>query len=87
MDYVLGYTVANDLTCRDVQNGILQWGYCKGCDSFCPIDPVLVLSKTIVDPAKLQLGSIVRGKTLQSSSTSELIFKIPEIISYASRVS
>ncbi|GAM40328.1 hypothetical protein TCE0_038f12598 [Talaromyces pinophilus] len=85
MDYVLGYTVANDLTCRDVQNGILQWGYCKGYDSFCPIGPVLVSSKTIVDPAKLQLGSIVRGKTLQSSSTSELIFKVPEIISYVSR--
>lgn len=87
MDYVLGYTVANDLTCRDVQNGILQWGYCKGYDSFCPIGPVLVSSKTIVDPSKLQLGSIVRGETLQSSSTSELIFEVPEIISYVSRVS
>jgi 2-keto-4-pentenoate hydratase/2-oxohepta-3-ene-1,7-dioic acid hydratase in catechol pathway len=86
MDYVLGYTVANDLTCRDVQGKILQWGYCKSYDSFCPIGPVLVSSQTITDPSKLELGSTVRGTTLQSSNTSEMIFPVSEIVSYVSRV-
>lgn len=87
LDLVLGYTVANDLTCRDVQTGILQWGYCKSYDSFCPLGPVLVSPSALGDPSCLALESTVRGTTLQKSNTKELIFTIPEIISYCSRVS
>lgn len=87
MDYVLGYTVANDLTCRDVQDGILQWGYCKSYDSFCPLGPVLVSTKALPNPSDLPLGSTVRANTLQNSNTREMIFSVPEIISYVSKVS
>ncbi|KAK9426036.1 putative Transcription factor [Seiridium unicorne] len=85
MDYVLGYTVANDLTCRDVQDGILQWGYCKSYDSFCPLGPVLVSAKALPDPSNLPLGSTVRGSTLQKGNTKDMIFTVPEIISYVSK--
>ncbi|KAI1264590.1 hypothetical protein F5Y18DRAFT_389416 [Xylariaceae sp. FL1019] len=85
LDYVLGYTLANDVTARDVQAGILQWGYAKGYDTFCPLGPALVSGKALTDPSNLLLKTTVDGKTLQDGTTAELIFSIPEIISYVSR--
>lgn len=86
-DYILGYTAANDVTARDIQAGISQWGYAKGYDSFCPLGPCIVSPKQITDPANLKLKTTVNGKTLQDGKSEDLIFTIPEIIEYVSRVS
>lgn len=86
MDYVLGYTIGNDVTARDVQAAILQWGYAKGYDGFCPLGPMLVSAKILGDPSNLALKTTVNGKILQNSNTSEMIFSVAEIISYLSRV-
>lgn len=86
-DYILGYTAANDVTARDVQARISQWGYAKGYDSFCPIGPCIVSSERIPDPSTLKLKTTVNGKALQDGRSKDLIFTIPEIIEYLSRVS
>lgn len=85
-EYILGYTAANDVTARDVQAGILQWGYAKGYDTFCPLGPCIVSKKVLPDPSVLKLKTTVNGKTLQDGKTDDLIFTIPELIAYASKV-
>ncbi|KAH8897534.1 hypothetical protein GQ53DRAFT_791945 [Thozetella sp. PMI_491] len=84
LDYVLGYTLANDVTARDVQSKILQWGYCKGFDTFCPLGPVLVSAKRLSNPSGLSLKTTLDGKVLQDGNTANMIFSVAEIISYLS---
>ena len=86
MDYVLGYTLANDVTCRDIQAGILQWGYCKGFDTFCPLGPALVSPEALPDPHQLELKTVLDGQVQQDGNTKNMIFSIPHIIEYVSRV-
>ncbi|KAL4955830.1 hypothetical protein BDW69DRAFT_204112 [Aspergillus filifer] len=85
LGYVLGYTVANDLTARCLQAKVSQWGYCKGFDGFCPLGPALVSAKEIPDPSVLSLKTVLDGVTMQESTEANLIFSIPEIISYLSQ--
>jgi 2-keto-4-pentenoate hydratase/2-oxohepta-3-ene-1,7-dioic acid hydratase in catechol pathway len=87
LDYVLGYTIANDLTARDVQGNISQWGYCKGYDTFCPMGPALVSTKAIEDPQSLGLKTMLDGDVLQNGSTANMVFPVAEIIAYVSKVS
>lgn len=87
MQYVLGYTVANDLTARDVQRRGSQWSYCKGFDGFCPLGPVLVSSKSLPDPSVLHVSTSLNNQTMQSQDVSDMIFTISEIIEYLSLVS
>jgi 2-keto-4-pentenoate hydratase/2-oxohepta-3-ene-1,7-dioic acid hydratase in catechol pathway len=86
LDYVLGYTVANDLTARDVQKRGSQWSYCKGFDGFCPLGPVLVSAQTIPDPSVLKVSTTLNSQTMQSQIASDMIFTIPQIIAYLSAV-
>lgn len=86
LDYILGYTAANDITARDVQSQILQWGYCKGYDGFCPLGPALVSTRSLPDPSVLLLKTTLDGKTLQDGRAADMIFTVPEIIEYLSRV-
>lgn len=86
LDYVLGYTVANDVTARNIQKKQSQWGYCKGFDGFCPLGPVLVSAKALPDPSIMLLRTVLNGKTMQESTSANLIFSVPEIISYLSVV-
>lgn len=86
LEYVLGYTTANDITARDIQSQILQWGYCKGYDGFCPLGPALVSAAALPDPSALSLKTTLNGMTLQDGSAAEMIFTVPEIIEYLSRV-
>jgi 2-keto-4-pentenoate hydratase/2-oxohepta-3-ene-1,7-dioic acid hydratase (catechol pathway) len=86
MDKVLGFTVVNDISARDLQlSGAGQWDYGKSLDSFCPYGPSIVTLNEIEDPHNLELSLSVNGKIRQESNTSNLIFKIPELISYLSR--
>lgn len=85
-DYILGYTVANDLTARDWQrNGAGgQWVRGKNFDTFCPLGPAIVTADS-VDPEKgLRLRTWVNGELRQDSSTRAMIFPINAIIAFLS---
>jgi 2,4-diketo-3-deoxy-L-fuconate hydrolase len=86
MEAVLGYVVANDVSARDLQFADRQWTRGKSPDTFCPVGP-LVPKSEVPDPYALPIRAIVSGETLQESNTSNLIFGIDEIISYASQTS
>lgn len=86
-EHILGYTVANDLTSRDVQKRGSQWSYCKSFDGFCPLGPALVSTKAIPDPSALEVKTVLNGKTMQKQVASDMIFSIPEIVEYLSMVS
>ena len=81
MGHVFGYTIANDVSARDLQfrhGG--QWFKGKGLDTFCPIGPWIVTADEIADPATLEVSLRVNGVEKQRSNTSKLIFDIPTTI-------
>ena len=82
-EYVLGYTIANDVTARDLQPKTGQWTVAKGFDTFCPLGPVI---ETDLDPANLDLCTRVNGEVKQYSNTKNLIFDVPYLVSYISHV-
>jgi 2-keto-4-pentenoate hydratase/2-oxohepta-3-ene-1,7-dioic acid hydratase in catechol pathway len=79
---VTGYAVADDITARDLQKRELQWTRAKGADAFCPYGPWITTIDEIPDPHALWLRTWVNGEQRQDSSTSELIFKIPELTEF-----
>ena len=83
LSYVLGYTIANDVTARDLQPKNGQWTVAKGFDTFMPLGPYI---SDEVDGSALMITSRVNGETKQMSNTSNLIFGIPYLISYLSHV-
>ncbi len=85
LDYVFGYTVANDVSARDLQFSDTQWVRGKSLDSFCPLGPVIVTADEILDPQMLALRTTVNGQVLQDSNTSEMIFGVRELISFLSQ--
>ncbi|MBB6099218.1 2-keto-4-pentenoate hydratase/2-oxohepta-3-ene-1,7-dioic acid hydratase in catechol pathway [Deinobacterium chartae] len=82
LDYVLGYTMAIDLTARDVQKTDLQWFRAKAADGFCPLGPWI---ETVLDPSDLRIQTRVNGETRQDGRTSDMIFKLPDILAYVTR--
>ncbi|CAP91296.1 hypothetical protein E8E15_003658 [Penicillium rubens] len=84
-DYVLGYAVANDVTARKHQEKTSQWSYAKGMDGFCPLGPCIVSTEQIPDAARLNLKTRLNGKIMQNGSADDMIFSIPEIVSYVSQ--
>jgi 2-keto-4-pentenoate hydratase/2-oxohepta-3-ene-1,7-dioic acid hydratase in catechol pathway len=85
LDFVFGYTVANDVSARDVQTTHNQLTLGKGPDTFAPLGPVIVTSDEIPDPSNLHVSTRVNGTTLQSAPTSEWLFDVPFLIEYATR--
>jgi 5-carboxymethyl-2-hydroxymuconate isomerase len=84
-DYVFGYTVANDVTARDLQKGDGQWVRGKSLDTFCPLGPWIVSRDEIQEPHGLPIRTRVNGETVQNSRTDQLIFRIPTLIEFISR--
>jgi 2-keto-4-pentenoate hydratase/2-oxohepta-3-ene-1,7-dioic acid hydratase in catechol pathway len=83
MDYVFGYTCANDVSARDVQLKIdAQWARGKSFDTFCPLGPFLVTD--IDKPEELHVKLHLNGKQMQNQPVSDMIFSIPRIISHLS---
>lgn len=80
LDYVLGYCVANDLSCRDLQFRTSQWLMGKSLDHFLPLGKHLVTKDEIPNPQALALSSTVNGELRQQSNTADMIFSIAEII-------
>ena len=87
MEYVLGYTAANDVSARKWQGkkGGGQWVRAKSFDTFCPLGPALVTPDEITDPQALGLSTTLNGQTMQSGSTSDMIFSVAELISFLSQ--
>lgn len=87
VDHILGYTCANDVSARDWQIRLQkkQWARGKSFDTFCPIGPCIVTRDDIPDPNNLRIRTILNGETLQDSSTSDMIFDVPTIVSDLSR--
>ena len=86
MDYVFGYTCANDISARDWQKdgGGGQWCRGKTFDTFLPLGPALVTADEIPNPNALRIATRVNGETLQDWSTDDMIFDIPALIEFLS---
>lgn len=85
LNYVLGYCVANDLSCRDLQFKTSQWLLGKTLDGFLPLGKYLVTADEIEDPQNLQLRCTVNGELRQNSNTADMIFSVAEIIAFLSK--
>ncbi|SHM53822.1 2-keto-4-pentenoate hydratase/2-oxohepta-3-ene-1,7-dioic acid hydratase (catechol pathway) [Cyclobacterium lianum] len=86
MDHVFGYVLHNDVSERDFQlNHGGQWVKGKSCDTFAPVGPYLVSKDEIKDPHNLRLWLKVNGKMMQDSNTSDLVFNVPQLVSYISQ--
>ena len=86
MDYVLGYTIINDVSARDIQLSTSQWNLGKSFPTFTPIGPSITTADEVSDPHNLRISLTINGETLQDSNTSDLIFKIPALIAYISSI-
>lgn len=86
LSYVAGYTCMNDVSARDLQFKDGQWVRGKSLDTLAPIGPALVTPDEIPDPGKLPIRCRVNGELRQDSSTSELIFSVPQLIAFCSRM-
>ena len=84
-EYVLGYTAFNDVTARDFQFGDLQWQRGKSCDTFAPMGPVIVTADEIPDPHTLRITLARNGIVMQDSNTSQMIFRVPQLIAFITR--
>ncbi len=83
--YIAGYTLLHDVSARDMQFSDGQWYRGKSCDTFAPTGPWIVTADEIPDPNNLRISLTLNGETMQDSSTSNLIFKVPFLISYLSQ--
>ena len=85
LDYVFGYTIANDVSARDLQTRDKQWVRAKGLDTFCPLGPVIVTRDDIPDPQNLRIVTTVDGAEKQNGSTADMIFTVRFLIAHLSR--
>ncbi|OLD57269.1 MAG: hypothetical protein AUI54_03360 [Acidobacteria bacterium 13_1_40CM_2_56_5] len=86
LDYVAGYTIVNDVSARDLQFSDGQWLRAKSFDTFAPIGPYLVTKETLRDGDGLAIELRLNAKTMQKSNTRNMIFKVPDLVSFISQV-
>jgi 2-keto-4-pentenoate hydratase/2-oxohepta-3-ene-1,7-dioic acid hydratase in catechol pathway len=86
LNYVLGYTAANDVSARDWQmrRGGGQFCRAKTFDTFCPLGPCIVTTDEIPNPQKLRISTRLNGECMQDSSTADMIFDVASIIEFLS---
>jgi 2-keto-4-pentenoate hydratase/2-oxohepta-3-ene-1,7-dioic acid hydratase in catechol pathway len=82
--YIYGFTVANDVTARDLQQSDIQWTRAKGWDTFCPLGPWIETALTLEQAGQLALRTTVDGVIKQDGNTSEMIRGIADLVSYVS---
>ena len=83
-EVIFGYTVANDVTARDLQKTDGQWARAKGYDTFCPLGPWITTHQGLDEVAALAIRTSLDGELRQDGNTKDLIFTIPEIVAYIS---
>jgi len=86
LEYVLGYTCANDVSARDWQKemGGSQWCRGKTFDTFCPLGPRLVTADEITQPNQLAIKTVLNGQVMQDWNTNDMIFDVPTLIEFLS---
>ncbi|WP_107840369.1 fumarylacetoacetate hydrolase family protein [Metasolibacillus meyeri] len=84
-DYVFGYTIANDITARDLQEKHKQFFLGKSLDSACPMGPYLVSKDEIPDPQVLSIVTKVNGEVRQNGSTKDMMFEVADLIAILSK--
>jgi acylpyruvate hydrolase len=84
--FIAGYTCLNDVSARDFQMRTSQWLMGKTFDTFAPMGPALVTADEIADPHDLDIRTLLNGEVVQASNTSNLIFSVPYLVAYLSRV-
>lgn len=82
-EYILGYTVGNDVTARDLQLSDGQWTRGKGFDTFCPLGPWI---DTELDPSDALITCTVNGQLRQMASTRDMVFPVPRLLAFISSV-
>ncbi|KAJ5226190.1 hypothetical protein N7468_007415 [Penicillium chermesinum] len=85
LDYVLGYTAANDVSSRTSQMNQSQWSFSKGFDGACPIGPVLVSAALVPDASKFHIRGIKSGQVMQDCPLTDLVFGVPQLVSFLSQ--
>ncbi|MBD8025369.1 fumarylacetoacetate hydrolase family protein [Ureibacillus sp. Re31] len=84
-DYIFGYTIANDITARDLQDKHKQYFLGKSLEATCPLGPYIVSKDEIVDPQKLTIVTKVNGEVRQNGSTKDMMFTVEELVSTLSQ--
>lgn len=84
-EHIFGYTIANDISARDLQSSESQWVRAKGQDTFCPLGPAIVTSDEIEDPHNLRIVTKVNGETMQDGNTRDMVFNVPFLVAYLSK--
>lgn len=85
-DYIYGYTIANDVSQRNIQNADKSgWFRGKSFDTFLPLGPEILLHKDVADVQNLRLVTRLNGVTVQDSNTKMMIFPVNELVAYLSR--
>lgn len=82
-EFIFGYTCVNDVTARDLQKKDGQWTRAKSFDTFAPLGPFV---ETALDPSDLRIETFLNQENKQSASTRDLIFPVPYLVSFISRV-
>jgi 2,4-didehydro-3-deoxy-L-rhamnonate hydrolase len=86
MSHLFGYTILNDVSCREVQFKAQQITLGKNFDAFCPIGPCVVTTDDLTDPGRIRLRTYLNGELMQDGSTADWIFNLPKLLSFLSRV-
>jgi len=84
-EHIAGYMILHDVSARDMQFGDKQWYRGKSCDTFAPTGPWIVTADEVPEPHNLAISLTLNGQTMQDSNTSNLIFKVPYLVSYLSQ--
>lgn len=82
---VYGYTIANDVSARDLQQSEPQWIRAKSLDTFCPMGPALITKHDVSDPQNLHITTTLNGEKMQDASTNLMLHRVDALISYISR--
>ncbi len=83
LEAVFGFTAVGDITARDLQKKDGQWARAKGFDTFCPVGPWI---ETQLEPSQLRVMARVNGVVKQDGPTSDMIFDVPSLLAYTSRM-
>lgn len=83
-DVIFGYTIANDVTCRDLQASDGQWSRAKGYDSFCPLGPWIATHIGLEEAGRLDLLTTLNDEPVQAGNTSQMVHGIGELIAHVS---
>jgi 2-keto-4-pentenoate hydratase/2-oxohepta-3-ene-1,7-dioic acid hydratase in catechol pathway len=86
LEFVAGYTIANDIGAADIESRSSQWASGKMFDTFCPLGPSLIPSSEVLNPNGLAILTTLNGEVVQDGNTREMIFDVPFLVHYISQL-